>query len=88
MQKMFFKFDRDRSGTLDKNEVERAIRSLGELLVLPLYILTVFFSVPGYEISSEAMRILFNRFAKKRSYMNIDDFSACLSRVKIMDGKL
>lgn len=32
------------------------------------------------------MRILFNRFAKKRSYMNIDDFSACLSRVKIMDG--
>ena len=84
---MFFKFDRDRSGTLDKNEVERAIRSLGKLLVLPLYILNCF-SVPGYEISSEAMRILFNRFAKKRSYMNIDDFSACLSRVKIMDGKL
>lgn len=31
MQKMFFKFDRDRSGTLDKGEVERAIRSLGKL---------------------------------------------------------
>ena len=45
-----------------------------------------YFSFPGYEISTEAMRILFNRFAKKRSYMNIDDFSACLSRVKIMDG--
>ena len=30
VQKMFFKFDKDRSGTLEKKEVYRAVRSLGE----------------------------------------------------------
>ena len=69
-QKMFFKFDRDRSGTLEKNEVAQAIGSL------------------GYDLSPRAVTVLFNRFAKKRKYMNLDDFAACLSRVKIMDGKL
>ena len=42
----------------------------------------------GYPISEEAFSILFNRFAKRRQYMNIDDFAACLSRVKIMNGVL
>ena len=32
------------------------------------------------------MSILFNRFARKRKYMMLDDFAACLSRIKIMDG--
>ena len=42
---------------------------------------------PGYDISTKAMSILFNRFAKKRSYMGLDDFCSCLSRVKIMNGE-
>lgn len=42
----------------------------------------------GYDLSAKALNILFNRFAKKRKYMNLDDFAACLSRVKIMDGEL
>ena len=29
-KKMYFKFDRDRSGTLEKPEVVSAVRSLGE----------------------------------------------------------
>ena len=33
------------------------------------------------------MQILFYRFAKRRRYMNFDDFAACLSRLKIMDGE-
>ena len=33
------------------------------------------------------MNILFNRFARKRKYMGLDDFCSCLSRVKIMSGK-
>lgn len=40
----------------------------------------------GYPLSSEALNILFNRFARKRKYMKLDDFAACLSRVKIMNG--
>ena len=42
----------------------------------------------GYNLSQKALTILFNRFAKKRKFMNLDDFSSCLSRVKIMDGGL
>ena len=42
----------------------------------------------GYDLSPQALSILFNRFAKKRKYMNFDDFAACLSRVKMMTGKL
>ena len=42
----------------------------------------------GYDLSPKALTVLFNRFAKKRSYMNLDDFAASLSRVKIMDGEL
>ncbi|XP_064392675.1 calpain-9-like [Halichondria panicea] len=66
-KKMFFKFDKDRSGTLEKQEVYEAVRSL------------------GYEISPDAMLVLFNRFARKRRHMHIDDFASCLSRVKVMD---
>ena len=40
----------------------------------------------GYELSAQSLNILFNRFSKKRKYMNLDDFAACLSRVKIMSG--
>ena len=40
----------------------------------------------GYELSAQSLTILFNRFSKKRKYMNLDDFAACLSRVKIMTG--
>ncbi len=47
----------------------------------------VFHFQPGYDISPKAIGILFNRFAKKRKYMNLDDFAACLSRVKIMNGE-
>jgi Ca2+-binding EF-hand superfamily protein len=65
-KKMYFKFDRDRSGTLEKAEVATAITSL------------------DYDISPKAMNILFNRFARKRKYMGLDDFCSCLSRVKIM----
>ena len=42
----------------------------------------------GYEISPDAMLVLFNRFARKRRHMHIDDFASCLSRVKVMDGEL
>lgn len=42
----------------------------------------------GYDLSAKALNNLFNRFAKKRKYMNLDDFASCLSRVKIMDGEL
>ena len=42
----------------------------------------------GYNLSQKALTILFNRFAKKRKFMNLDDFASCLSRVKIMDGGL
>lgn len=66
-KRMFFKFDRDRSGTLERNEVSQAIRSL------------------GYGLSPTAINILFNRFARRRKYMQLDDFCSCLSRVKIMD---
>jgi Ca2+-binding EF-hand superfamily protein len=65
-KKMYFKFDRDRSGTLEKAEVAAAINSL------------------DYDISPKAMNVLFNRFARKRKYMGLDDFCSCLSRVKIM----
>lgn len=41
----------------------------------------------GYKLSAEAFNILFNRFARHRKYMNIDDFAACLSRIKIMNGR-
>jgi len=64
---MYFQFDRNRSGTLEKPEVALAIQSL------------------GYDLSAKALNNLFNRFAKKRKYMNLDDFASCLSRVKIMD---
>lgn len=30
LQKMFFKYDSDRSGTLEKGEVVQAVRSLGK----------------------------------------------------------
>ena len=40
----------------------------------------------GYDISTKAMTIMFNRFARKRKSMHLDDFCSCLSRVKIMDG--
>ena len=40
----------------------------------------------GYGLSPTALNILFNRFARKRKYMGIDDFCSCLSRIKIMDG--
>lgn len=97
---MFSKFDRDRSGTLERDEVATAICSLGNslvilflLLITPIHTFTL--SSPnlpkhcclGYDLSAQATSILFNRFAKHRRYMNIDDFAACLSRVKIMDGK-
>ena len=45
------------------------------------------FSLSGYDISQKAMQILFNRFAKRRQYMALDDFCSCLSRVKIMSGR-
>ena len=41
----------------------------------------------GFELSTSNLNILFNRFSKKRKYMNIDDFAACVSRVTIMDGR-
>lgn len=31
LQRMFFKFDRDRSGTLERDEVVRAVRDLGKM---------------------------------------------------------
>eukprot|EP00731_Ephydatia_muelleri_P022871 Em0015g454a len=65
-KKMFFKYDSNRSGTLEKSEVAKALQDL------------------GYELSAQALTTLFNRFSKKRRYMNLDDFAACLSRVKIM----
>ena len=86
---MFFQFDRDRSGTLERDEVAAAIRSLGRSWAgfdsahLPLIPL-----LSGYDLSPRNVTILFNRFAKHRRYMNIDDFAACLSRVKIMNGEL
>ncbi len=43
---------------------------------------------PGYVISSDAMAVFFNRFARKRRHMHLDDFASCLSRVKIMDGEV
>ncbi len=36
VQKMFFKFDKDRSGTLEKQEVYEAVRSLGKNPLLNL----------------------------------------------------
>lgn len=86
---MFFKFDRDRSGSLEKREVIEAVRSLGmkRITFIKTISTDLMFSL-GYNLSPEAVNILFNRFARHRKYMNIDDFAACLSRVKIMNGRL
>lgn len=67
------------------------VRLLFLSLSLPLPLLrfvhTIKFYV-GYELSPTAVSILFNRFARRRKFMQIDDFCACLSRVKIMSGML
>ena len=47
-----------------------------------------FYPSSGYPLSPEAFKILFNRFATKRKYMKLDDFAACLSRMKIMNGNM
>jgi Ca2+-binding EF-hand superfamily protein len=66
-KRMFTKYDKDRSGTLERNEITQAIRGL------------------GYDLSLGNINILFNRFARKRKYMHLDDFAACLCRVKTME---
>jgi Ca2+-binding EF-hand superfamily protein len=66
-KRMFTKYDKDRSGTLERNEITQAIRGL------------------GYDLSLGNINILFNRFARKRKYMQLDDFAACLCRVKTME---
>ncbi len=40
----------------------------------------------GYDLSAAAYDKLFYRFARRRSYLRIDDFVACICRVKIMTG--
>ena len=54
----------------------------GQVLYIYIYV-----THTGYSLSPKALNILFNRFARRRQYMKIDDFAACLSRVKIMSGK-
>ena len=117
--KMFFKYDRDRSGMLEKDEVYQAIGSLGEKgrwkgqrergeemegrkmgrwgegrgrvdysRCIANSMLHFFLSPsPPPSRSQKAMTILFNCFAKRRQYMNLDDFCSCMSRVRIMNGE-
>ena len=41
----------------------------------------------GFDIPIDAQSALFNRFAKKRLYMDFDDFVACCCRAEILHSE-
>lgn len=41
----------------------------------------------GFDIPASARSALFNRFAKKRQYMDFDDFVACCCRAELMHSE-
>ena len=41
----------------------------------------------GFDIPAAARAALFNRFAKKRQYMDFDDFVACCCRAELMHSE-
>ena len=66
---MFRQIDRNRSGTIERDESFEALQKL------------------GFDIPAAARSALFNRFAKKRQYMDFDDFVACCCRAELMHSE-
>ena len=57
----------------------------GILLTFTVIYFCLFFV--GYSLSADCIGILFDRFSFQGKYMKVDDFIACLTRVKIVTGK-
>ena len=70
---------------MEKNELNEALKISGDISML-YYIVCYLMSLKGFNVSPAMLNGIFLRFAKRRSFLNFDDFVSCLANLKLAVG--
>ena len=73
---------------MEKDELSEALKLGGIATYSTNYLLLHFLVITGYTISPTMLNSIFIRFAKKRKFLNFDDFVFCMASVNLAVSKL